>query len=423
MRAFFIYIFMVCSTISFPAQAQVLEVIGVDRAIQSIRNGLSEIISQAETSASVVAFGVAADSNYLLQNFESVAANLIDKSASQMNTSQRNFLERVYYIAVEADRSSEDFSQMLSETVSQTGAELSRIPGVSNRPFVYRSSPNFFINDDAGVYVTFIGSLLNGENSLRFGAVTCETAGFTENSLRFWCPQSVFEGEEVSRFNGSLELKRPNRFFNWNNSVYNYDIQVNSIPRILGNYTMHISERRLVNDPVPRDQSNTHRNNHCSGARNVAWSYRPADKCVVDVRSVGFRNRNVSSNSSLEGIINLSSSGFQVRGVVRNNGICGPFGVPRDARGSISVHLTWNDICERADESELEPVSGDIFWGEHISFTLPKDYTKFILTVRQANGEVIVINETASTPWFQTTFDPAQKTLILRPRSIEEAFR
>jgi hypothetical protein len=131
----------------------------------------------------------------------------------------------------------------------------------------------------------------------------------------------------------------------------------------------------------------------------------------------------VSSNSTLNGIVNLSESGFQVTGIVRNYGHCGPFNIPQDARGVINVQVQWDEICAERAEVELEDQTGEIFWGEQIAFTLPPTYTRFLLTISKVNGEIAVVNESYPGDWFTTSFDTEQRTLIVRPRPLEEALQ
>lgn len=86
------YILILVLFSSSPVGAQVGAVAAaatVDSVLAQIRNSLTSIISQTETSASVAGFSIAADANILLANLNSVAVDLEGKLFRDLNATQQ----------------------------------------------------------------------------------------------------------------------------------------------------------------------------------------------------------------------------------------------------------------------------------------------------------------------------------------------
>lgn len=130
-----------------------------------------------------------------------------------------------------------------------------------------------------------------------------------------------------------------------------------------------------------------------------------------------------TQDTTFHGITNLTSHGFQVRSEVRNNGICGPWGVPKDAKGGVNVSASWTDVCLKQQDNTAPTVSGQLIWNQETVLTLPPETTRFIVRATLADGSVRVISGSGRFDWFVAEYNEANKVLIIRPRKIEDAPR
>ncbi len=397
----------------------------VESVISQIRNSASELISEAETSAKVAGFSFATDANILLQNLDVMAEELSGKVFRDLNTSQQSILSNAIKLVSETDRSFEDRLGDVNQIISSLGGELSRIPGIDGRPLLAKYSPSYILNTDAAYDLTLSGSLLSSEkSSLLFGATPCLLVSSVESQARYRCPAEIFTTGENEWVTGELKLIKDTPWYNFwgKGQTYSYKIGVMTIQEKLGEYELKVWEKRSSQKRISRSGSNSHRNNHCRSDKSKAWTYRPAPNCSVDVTSINVKHSK-SSNSTYEGVINASGSGFQVRGVIRNRGRCGPFGVGHDARGSLRVDATWIDICPATEEIELPTEDGILSWMEDRSFDFPETTTKYVLKINQADGRVKIVDKTLSDDWFTASYDLNTRLLVFKPKALSEALK
>lgn len=404
------------------AQAEVIPAaMAVDQVISNVRNALSEAISQAEVAGTVVSFRVASDAKILLQNLDIMAKELSGKVFSDLNTSQQAALNNLLLVSKETTRDLGRNIAQLDNAVRNAGQEISRIPGVSDRPFVSTYSPNYLLRQDRAFDVVVRGSLLNGvSQSLTIGGTACTQVTSVENELRFSCPASALNSN--SWVPGRLDLTRKAKWYQVfkPDPVYTYTLALMSIPSQMGTYTLDVTGKRTVDVFNARSAGDGYRNGHCSGGRDVAWTYVPAQGCTIDLPSVRVTH-SATTNSSYGGVANLTPAGFQVRGVVRNSGRC--VWPSKDARGSLNVSASWRDRCPKVEEYSIPSQGGTLHWGSEVAIPLPADVSKYVLRVKLANGQERVINEvgSTSTDWFIAAVDPNTKVLVIRPRQLEDA--
>lgn len=136
------------------------------------------------------------------------------------------------------------------------------------------------------------------------------------------------------------------------------------------NYKVPSSKDSIVTRKIT--DTKQHRNGHCSSATNINWVIRSDSnegwKIIVD--SIKVLNVSARSNDVFNGIFDKASSGFSLKGVVRNSGRCTPFS--RDARGKLVV--TYSYIEERKTKVEaLDDIvlKGSSVFGNDVSVQLP----------------------------------------------------
>lgn len=416
------------AVLSGPVSADVPTIAGtaaVGSLISQITNGLSELISEAEASATATGFSFATSANILLQNMEVLGKELSGKVFSDLNSTQQSTIQNALLVIDRANRDMAGQIEAVNTLVSSVGQEISRIPGVSKRPLLTSYSPSFLLNKDDSYDFRLRGSLLNSENStLYFGQTPCTLVSSVETEVRFSCPSSAFDKTSNKWSTGLLTLEKPQPWWKFwaSTDEYKYKIGLMLIQQDMGEYRLSRYENRTEIARVPRKQENERGNGHCSGSKPTVWTYNPAATCKVEEATVTVEH-STSANSSYEGIINLSATGFQVRGVVANKGDCGPAGAWKDARGKLWVRAHWVDLCPTNKEYELPAESGTLSWTEERAFQLPASSSKFLLEVRQKDGSVKIFDKAGNSNWFTVEYDPNTKIVMLKPRHVADAFK
>ncbi len=422
--------FSVAFALTLPtrAHAQIAEVGGIaasasiDSVITGVRNALQEVISQAEAAGTVVSFRVASDAKILLQNLDTMGKELSGKVFRDLSEAQQTALNNLMVLSKETSKDLGRNIAQLDDAIKSAGEELSRIPGVSDRPFVSSYSPSYLLRQDKEFDVVVKGSLLNTDKlQMTVGQTDCKLLSSVEKTLRFSCPGTTL-GKSQEWVPGALKFTKSKKWFQFwkEDENYQYQVAIRAIANEMGVYALNVTTRGTVDERIPRSAQNGHGNDHCQGGREVVWTYSPTQGCIVDMGTVNV-SHSKSSNSTYNGVINLTNQGFQVRGIVRNNGQCGPFGVPKDGRGNLNVSANWLDVCTRPKLNDLPTVPGTLSWDRETVLTLPESLAKFVLRVKLANGMERIVSGAGSFGWFVVEYNDVTKILVLRPRKLEEA--
>lgn len=397
----------------------------VGSLVTQITNGLSELISEAEASATTTGFAFATSANILLQNMEVLGKELSGKVFSDLNTTQQATFQNALQVIDRASRDLDSQVESVNTLVLSVGQEISRIPGISERPLLTSYTPSYMLNKDDSYDFRLRGSLLNSErSSLYFGKTPCTLVSSVETEVRFSCPAAAFDATDNRWSTGLLTLYKPQPWWKFwaAPEEYKYKLGLMVVQKDMGEYRLRLYEKRTDITRVPRQAENVEGNGHCSGDKHPVWTYNPAANCKVEVTTVS-ADHEATANSRFNGIINLSDNGFQVRGVVSNKGDCGPRGAWKDARGKLWVRVKWTDLCPTVREYELPEASGTLSWTEEKAFQLPEGTHKFLLEIRQKDGSVKVFDKAGPSDWFSVEYDPNSKVVMLKPRLIADAFK
>lgn len=423
--------FLAAALISFPAYPQATTIAAdalIENVAHDITSSLNSTIKQLESSATVTTFNARSDLLVVLENVKNVSSALIGKTFSELNNSQKDFFERISKFTKETQDGVEITTERIDGLVNDLGDSLARIPGANRSPYVTKYTPSYFLGSDTPKDIVIKGTLIGtGKPTLSFGEIKCSKKTQTERELRFECPAEIFPNKEKWA-TGSLSVEegRPWYASFLENKKKYYTISVASIPDKFAEFILETYTTEAITRYIDRAQDNGHMNEHCQGATPVAWTYTPSPGCSIDITSVS-APAGVSSQSTYNGIQSLTGTGFLVTGVVRNNGSCAPriFGQRAywDGRGSIGVTARWKDICTSSEEKPQPVQSGNLSWRSQLSLQLPKNLSKFVLTIKQINGEIHIITGSGSHKWFSTEFDREAKILVVRPTPLELALR
>lgn len=367
-----------------PADAQSVPFAGmaVDTVAANITRDLEQLVSSLEGSLSRSAFDIRSHALLVISQLDAVAARQQGMLFDNLDSAQRQF----FFNAAKLSKSTTaDLRAITADTQQITDtfeSAMGRLLGES--PRLTRASPTFAVaRADASVRVEFRGAFLAHEApSFTLGGVRCEPAVTIDTRLEFDCPAPA----ESSRPGGQLvkgALTVHEKSSLWQRLTFRKGDSrvlaagITFVDNTVGRLSLLASGTVRTTDPVARQQSTSHRNDHCSGDRQVQMTLTPRAGCVVDVTNINVSEHSRSSNSVNNGVRSVTETGFQWHGVARNNGSCGPR-LPTggrawyDGRGWIHVTAHWTDICPKDSAFDRQPIAErDVTWGSAFAAELP----------------------------------------------------
>ncbi len=155
-------------------------------------------------------------------------------------------------------------------------------------------------------------------------------------------------------------------------------------------------------------------NNHCANNRDVKWQVQADEGWTIDTASVATKIDSITSNSSFIGITDLSSKGFSLSGVLRNNGECIRLfeqTIAKDGRGWLGVSATYKER-KVSDSVQIVPIyKGTALPGIQILQQLPENTQEFTVFLEDNNGNVISQTGPGSTGQLRVQRDETLGTL------------
>ncbi|MEQ8694564.1 MAG: hypothetical protein RIC85_04495 [Gammaproteobacteria bacterium] len=420
-----------------PTPATGAEFLPIDqfgRLVSDTANEVRGIVKTLEDSTTAASFNVRSDLLIVLQNLERISENITSNTLDRVDETVQSSIVSVRQLVKQFNEGSAEALDKVRDISVGLGETMSRVPGISEQPFVTRYSPSLALASDTNAGTSFLveGTLLGNTNpNLQFGSRRCSLKTNTERIIEFHCADGLTSDSEKWA-SGELILTHGGWFDLFFRDQTVYRLSVRAIPHQLGDYELVPYKKVTTINRVARKQRNGHRNPHCSGNTPLTWTYNPAPGCIIDLTSAKAEPKVKSSKSSFGGIHNLSATGFQVRGSANNNGKCAKiFGQPasKDGRGALHVLATWTDLCKVVSEKGGSPIKGKIQWGSDVPIALDPSTSGFRLTIRQSNGDTKVVTGDesggiqSSASWFDVKWQPKAQTLVVSPRALSKAFR
>lgn len=392
-----------------------------------ITDDINGVINQLEYSGSALSFTARSDLLVVLRNVDLMANEFRDKTFQDLNQSQQTVFLNAFAAIDKAKEGTEASLGEVRKLTDQVGADISRLPFVEKSPLVTHFSPSMAISNQSAYRISVRGSRLGeGNPTLSIPNATCDRATKLESKLEFECKGEAFAVSEAKWLDGKLTVFSKDRsFFIGPRKHSNYDVSLGIIPSKMGDYSFEVSHEKSAEIRKERSGSNRHRNDHCQGNRNVGWNYTPEAGCKIDISSVK-PNGSSSSNSTYHGMSNLTVDGFRLTGVVRNNGSCGPFGVPHDGRGSVSVSAKWVDVCEETVNEVTNQIQGELIWGKDLLWKL-RDHAAnpigFNANVSLSDGTIKSFTGAEVNEWFDVNYDVVNQIVSVKPKSPHVAYK
>jgi len=434
------------SILATPAHAQAAAVtadMAISNQIHNLRESLNGVISAASASVSKNSFEIRQHAEILLQDLDRLGNDLMGKTFQGISEEQRKAFNN-------AEVAVAQLRDALSKPVADIDAAIARssdafgtLPFANRTPRVLRASPSYIgvLSEEMGdVSVGVEGSWLGNDTpSLSFDKTECRLVNKLETALKFSCPQGVFaSGEKVEYRTGVLKVYDPKSFWERLKSTVvktekfrTYSIGVTVVPAVMAKYTVTATVTGIQRETVRRrTQKFSHTNDHCSSDRHPVWNVNRTSGWKIDPHSIRVHEHSRSSRSLNSGAINRGERGFQLGGVVRNNGDCGPF-LPLtnrrayyDGRGWLTVHATYAEYRDVPTEQTVRITEGEMVWGKDIGIELPPGTKAFRVDILQLDGTKLVeVSERADQRWYGLNYNPNNRNLVIKPKSLHLALQ
>lgn len=415
----------------------------VDGVVQGVKNAALEVIQQMDSSVGTNSFRVRQDMSFLISELDYFATQHRNQIFSQLNASEKRFVTDTNNLILTTSRETRSRVKETSEIAGTLESAISRLPWANSQPRVSRSSPGYMLDNASGaaVRVAAEGNLLSKGHNARMTVAgkPCAAIGSIDTSLTFSCDGAAFRADTaVSAVTASLsmEVDQP-----WYSGICNsltgkpapvktYRLLVHVVPRSLGTYRVEgVADEDY---DVTEEQSGVvdASNDHCWGERRHGpFRFTPRVGWRVTASSIheGVEHSG-SGQRSLDGPLDVTESGFLYFMKLQNSGSCGPklpFTNRRafyDARGWMRKDIVWNEVQTRTHDVALPLNTGPMAWGTDIAIPLPDRMKQVAVTVDQLDGQHrVVTGDDAGQDWFSVSIDPNRRTLVIRPRSLEQA--
>ena len=405
--------------VSPSAEAQVAESTAVVGIVESIRNGIEDIIASLEESTGTTLFQARQHLELLISQVEMIAEDSVEAVFSDLTAAERQFfndLQNQIDTLREMERITVADAQRLSDSVSSA---VRALPFASTHPVVLSYRPLFVIsggatNDDF-LQVEFSGALLaSHEPTLVVGNATCERSRKIDTQLAFMCNKNLFLAEQtVEPLAGTLTVYEDVKWWLfWEDPTeHQYDISINVIPAVLGQATLSVTTELKNEIRENREQSFNHRNAFCSGVRRPLFQFNARQDWKIDPGSIESSCQR-SSRSSCHGLRGVTESSFGYSCTVQNRGQC-LLGF-RDARGSCWGKVTWEEVQEEVELAEETLDTRVLHWGADESIALPEGTKAVRLIVEKVDGTRRVVTDTESRdPWFDVVVDLQRRHVVI----------
>ncbi|WP_427501807.1 hypothetical protein ACQE3E_23510 (plasmid) [Methylomonas sp. MED-D] len=420
------------------AGAEIAGSLAVSDLITQLRNSLISVSDKISSDVSRNSFEVREHIALLIQLIDQLGQSLIGKTFEQLDKEQRAIFLNINNSVVQMQNAASVTLVQVDDIVARTNDAFGTLPGADRNPRVLRYGPAYVVGiapetkpaAGSDIPVNVSGSWLGiGEPLLAFGGTPCRLQGKTETSLSFNCPLSAFvSGSKVESFSGNLTVFREKTFWEDIKNVFvevptrlDYKLAIFTVPQTMGTYKVSaIVATSNTEEVIRQTQDFYHSNGHCEGRANPVWTVNATTGWKIDVNSIQVHENTKNGDSQNHGAFNRTENGFQMGGIVRNEGTCvGPF---KDARGWLGVRATYREYRTIDGTANAGPWSGVLEWGKDVPVTLPNNAKSFRVEVMRVDGRLLV-DESApqNRGWHTIEYNPTSRSLTMKVQPVANA--
>jgi hypothetical protein len=414
-----------CETISFAGNP-------VKDILDSITADARELIGELEGAISNSSFVIRQHVEILVQQLRDSLAGLMDKAFDELDAQHQKAIVTTATALDRLDQSRERALGDLRSSLNVLSVALGTIPFADRSPRITEIGPGYVLSQpSAPVTVKISGAWLsNGPANLTFDTHQCAPGTQVDTVLSFQCPASVFVAAmHVTHVSGVLRTAEPSESLDRPKKFKTSRIGIFVVPPTLGTARLQLFTNVDSRDTQSRTQSFGAANPHCQRGGRKTWAFNVTsgpENWRIDPGSIDVRVTVKSSASQVIGIQNVSDGGFQYAANVLNSGSCVRVAghvVSRDGRGTVRGVATWTEYRTVTSPSTQTRDLGPVMWDKSIAVTdLPPARGLFV-TIDKIDGVREVVSGSGSRGWFDVSWNPSARSLLIHPRPLHEALR
>ena len=336
--------------------------------------------------------------------------------------------ESLRVLGVKLDELSESSSvtpDVVDDALADMSKAISDLSAVGVYPIVRGYTPLFVLADGGGsddaVHVEVAGSsLTSGDPYLTIGNNRCERSGpAADGALAFLCGRNLFPAgaDDAKDFQtGTLRVYREP-------VEYSYSISIKVVPDVMGQATLSVAKEQRT-ERQSRSQGFSDRNAHCADPYERLFQFNASDGWEIAPSSIDVTCLDVSSRSTCnEAPRNVTGRSFYHSCMIANAGRCGPFGIPRDGRGSCRGVVNWEEV-RNVDQPDEELEAEELRWGGEERIELPEGTRSVQGAIDGIDGIRRTFESTGvSDSWFDVDVSLADRYVVIRPVELDAAMQ
>lgn len=401
--------------------------------VDNLRNSIVHILDKLDDSIGSATFLARMQLQVLLSEINFQAKDIVGKTFSELNASQREFFTRASITVQEIGALGDQTAENVDGILSKTSLVVGMIPFANMEPRLSSHAPRVLstvTGETFGVQIAGLW-LAHGKPSMSLHNSACAVVDHKDTSATFRCPSKLIQPSNYpTNLDGKIALVEPEGWFQWltnwatgSTRRKEYEISIAVVPPVFGDVSVVVDKETITeksaNRSIPFDTGARHCISGPSTTVNVGtagpeWRIVPGS-IQVQVKS--------SNGSGAHQLNNISEKGFQLRAWASNSGKCCPLGACKDARGWHSGAISWTEVSEVPAIGPVKVFEQSMKWGDKAVAEFPSGTKGYRVKVRLFDGRVWEINKITKNEFVEidTSFDG--RTLSIAPRNISQAFR
>jgi hypothetical protein len=424
-------------------QAEIAASIGVSElmngVVDNLRNSLTALLDKIDNSVSSSTYLARMNLQILLSDLEFRSKEVIGKSFSELNNSQKVFFSNLRTTVRDFEALGDKLTENGDMLIQRGELMLSLIPFADKEPRLLRNGPRVitdnFISSNKRIDLTFNGSfMVHAKPELELEGKKCDLKKSSDVALTFNCDLEAIQtrdkaaGQYRERLDGKLDLALQRGFWSYIKGIFSTDIESKEysvslavVPHVIGSFTATVvqvnskttgADRTLPFDSGARHCVSGSSRHHNISPQGAGWS--------IDPNSV--RTTQNSCNNGGAVAQNVTTQGFQILAWGNNRGSCGPFGI-KDARGWCNGTIHWREQREDPAPTKIDLPPVAIAWGDQRVISLPERSQSFVGTMRMFDGRIFEFNSNSRNDFISFDVDAGGTAITIAPVEISRAFK
>lgn len=401
--------------------------------IGQLEDALNKAIEQAGKEARQTVMVAGQQARLLLETFKANSRELLDVAFDKLTQAQQKAFTDVRFVIAEFSSSLDASAEKMLDVSKRLEFAIANLPLSPDTPRLLRYSPVYYAGTSVGdkVSLSIDGSFLAlGDTTVTLDGTTLRPEQKTDTRLTFLVPGRLLSTTDTIVAYKTLQLTVHRKVKKWlffdRLEAQNYSLLVYSLPRRLGTYavtlvrTVMTTKRENRRTPTIETYSGD-----CDGRRDC-HQVNATPGWLIDTSTPSWAGEH-SDGGRFEGWKNLSAAGFCVDLFAEPHGHAKVLGqCIKGTIGHISGKVHYTEFKQDVPEDVGEPFGvgdGSLHWGQDRQHQLPIDTKGVTVSLRLFDGRESSYNGSAVGDVLVVEFNSATKTLLLKPKSPDQALR